>query len=65
MTHSGGRAANVVFYLAVLFIMFAIAWAMVAEVDQVVRAQAEVEPSRQIQLVQARYPGRILNMLAA
>ena len=64
MTHSGGRTANVVFYLAILFILFAIAWAMVAEVDQVVRAQAEVEPSRQIQLVQARYPGRILNMRA-
>jgi multidrug efflux pump subunit AcrA (membrane-fusion protein) len=50
---------NVLFYIIALFFVFFISWAYVAEIDQVVRAEAVVEPVGKVQQVQSRYPGSI------
>jgi len=46
------------FTIALLFIAF-VSWAYFAEIDQVVRAEAQVEPVGKVQLVQSRYPGSV------
>jgi HlyD family secretion protein/adhesin transport system membrane fusion protein len=50
---------NVLFYIIALFFVFFLSWAYVAEIDQVVRAEAVVEPVGKVQQVQSRYPGSI------
>lgn len=50
---------DLLFYtIALLFIAF-VSWAYFAEIDQVVRAEAQVEPVGKVQLVQSRYPGSV------
>ncbi|HIC41082.1 MAG TPA: HlyD family efflux transporter periplasmic adaptor subunit, partial [Piscirickettsiaceae bacterium] len=53
---------NVLFYLIALFFIFFLSWAYVAEIDQVVRAEALVEPVGKVQQVQSRYPGAVAEM---
>ena len=50
---------NSVFYIICLFFVGAIFWAYNTEIDQVVRAEAQVEPFGKVQVVQNRYPGSI------
>lgn len=53
---------KVFFYsISAFFIIFMI-WAYFAELDQVVRAEAQVEPVGKVQQIQSRYPGSIANM---
>ncbi|MCS5559916.1 MAG: HlyD family secretion protein, partial [Oceanospirillaceae bacterium] len=54
-----GKLTNVIFYLICGFFIIAIYWSMNTEIDQVVRAEAMVEPTGKVQVVQNRYPGSI------
>ena len=42
------------------FFIAAVTWASIAEIDEVVRAEGEVVPSDNIQMVQTRLPGSVL-----
>jgi len=53
---------NVLFYLIAVFFVFFLAWTYIAEIDQVVRAEALVEPVGKVQQVQSRYPGSVSAM---
>ena len=53
------KTTNVIFYLISIFFIAAVIWSMNSEVDQVVRAEAVVEPVGKVQVVQNRYPGSI------
>jgi len=53
---------NILFYIIAVFFVFFLSWAYVAEIDQVVRAEAVVEPVGKVQQVQSRYPGSIASM---
>jgi len=53
---------NVLFYIIALFFLSFMSWAYVAEIDQVVRAEAQVEPVGKVQQVQSRYPGSVAQM---
>ena len=53
---------NVLFYLIVLFFLSFMSWAYYAEIDQVVRAEAVVEPVGKVQKVQSLYPGSVITM---
>jgi multidrug efflux pump subunit AcrA (membrane-fusion protein) len=50
------------FYLIAAFFVFFLSWAYIAEIDQVVRAEALVEPVGKVQQVQSRYPGSVAKM---
>jgi len=54
-----GKLTNVIFYLICAFFIAAAYWSFNSEIDQVVRAEAEVEPTGKVQVVQNRYPGSI------
>ena len=47
---------NVLFYIIAVFFVFFLSWAYVAEIDQVVRAEAVVEPVGNVQQVLSSYP---------
>jgi adhesin transport system membrane fusion protein len=53
------KTTNIIFYLISIFFIAAVIWSMNSEVDQVVRAEAVVEPLGKVQVVQNRYPGSI------
>lgn len=50
---------NLLFYTIALFFVVFITWAKNAELDQVVRAEAVVEPVGKVQQLQSRYPGSV------
>ncbi len=50
---------NLLFYTIALFFIVFITWAKYAEIDQVVRAEAVVEPVGKVQQLQSRYPGSV------
>ena len=54
-----GTLSNIIFYTICLFFIAAGYWAYTTEIDQVVRAEAKVEPTGKVQVVQNRYPGSI------
>ena len=56
--------ANVMFYVVALLFVLVVSWALIAELDQVVRADAVVEPSGKVQTVQARFQGRVSKISA-
>jgi len=51
------------FNLVMLFFILVGIWAYNSEIDQVVRAEAQVEPAGKVQKVQSRYPGSIYDIL--
>jgi len=53
---------NVLFYSIAVFFVFFLSWTYIAEIDQVVRAEALVEPVGKVQQVQSRYPGSVAAM---
>lgn len=53
---------NILFYIIATFFVAFITWSLLAEIDQVVRAEAVVEPVGKVQQVQSRYPGSIANI---
>jgi HlyD family type I secretion membrane fusion protein len=50
---------NFLFYIITTLFTFFIIWAYFSELDQVVRAEAKVEPVGKVQKIQSRYPGAI------
>jgi len=50
---------DVIFYVVGLFFIVLMVWANYAEIDQVVRADAKVEPAMKVQKIQSRYPGSV------
>lgn len=46
--------------LITAFFMVAVIWAILAEIDEVVRAEGEVVPSHNLQMVQTRLPGSVV-----
>lgn len=54
-----GKLTNIIFYLICGFFVAVTYWSFNTEIDQVVRAEAEVEPTGKVQVVQNRYPGSI------
>jgi len=50
---------NFLFYIITTLFTFFIIWAYFSELDQVVRAEAKVEPVGKVQKIQSRYPGVI------
>lgn len=59
------RSASIVFYATVVIVVILGLWASLAEIDQVIRAEATVEPISKVQVVEARYPGTIRTVGAA
>jgi HlyD family type I secretion membrane fusion protein len=53
------RGQTIYAFIAVFFVV-AVAWAALAQVDEVVRAEGEVVPSDNVQIVQSRLPGSIV-----
>ena len=54
---TANSAMNKVFYTILAFVVIAIIWAFNAKLDQAIRAEAQVEPTGKVQVVQNRYPG--------
>lgn len=52
------------FYIVALLFSLTLIWALIAEIDQVVRAEAVVEPSGKVQTIQARFQGRVSKISA-
>jgi len=50
---------NFLFYIITTLFTFFVVWANFSELDQVVRAEAEVEPVGKVQKIQSRYPGTV------
>lgn len=55
-------ASNFIFVLVLAFLAIASIWIVTAELDEVVRAEAVVEPEGQVRTVQARYSGVVETM---
>lgn len=53
----GLRASNLIFALVLCFLAIAGFWVATAELDEVVRAEAVVEPEGQVRTIQSRYAG--------
>lgn len=58
-------AVSILFYLMIAVVVAGITWAVFAEIDQVVRAEAVVEPASKVQGVEARYAGKLLTVAVA
>ena len=56
---TANSAMNKVFYTILVFVVIAIIWAFNAKLDQAIRAEAQVEPTGKVQVVQNRYPGSV------
>lgn len=48
-----------VFVLVLVFLLFAIGWLILAELDQVVRLEGLIEPKEKVQTIASRYPGTV------
>ena len=57
--YKASNFTNVIFYMICAFVAAALIWSFQAELDQVVRADAKLEPTGKVQVVQNRYPGSI------
>ena len=51
--------SDVIFYVVGLIFITLMVWANYAEIDQVVRAEAKVEPAMKVQKIQSRYSGSV------
>ena len=56
---TANSAMNKVFYTILAFVVIAIIWAFNAKLDQAIRAEAQVEPTGKVQVVQNRSPGSV------
>lgn len=53
------KATNLIFVLVIGIIISAIVWINITEIEQIIRANGEIEPEQKIQVVQPRFSGRI------
>ena len=53
------KSANIIFVIIFGVLISVIVWINVTELDEIIRAEGQVEPEEQIQVVQPRFTGRI------
>ena len=53
------RISNAIFILIILTVISAIVWIRVTEIEEIIRAEGQVEPKEQIQIVQPRFTGKL------
>ena len=53
------RISNAIFILIILTVISAIVWIRITEIEEIIRAEGQVEPKEQIQIVQPRFTGKI------
>ena len=51
--------SDVIFYVVGLLFIAFVVWANYSEIDQVVRAEAKVEPAMKVQTIQSKYSGSV------
>ena len=56
---------QMIYVLIALFFVVAVIWAALAQIDEVVRAEGDVVPSDNVQMVQSRLPGSIVDIKAS
>lgn len=64
MTQSPETKSGVMFYIIAVLVVSIGIWMFYAEIDQVVRAEAVVEPPERVQVVQSRYSGEVSGVYA-
>ena len=57
------RISNAIFILIILTVISAIVWIRVTEIEEIIRAEGQVEPKEQIQIVQPRFTGKLEKIL--
>ncbi|XDZ65847.1 HlyD family type I secretion periplasmic adaptor subunit [Alphaproteobacteria bacterium LSUCC0684] len=60
---SGSKAplkGQMIYIIIAVFFVSAVSWAMLSEIDEVVRADGEVVPSENVQIIQSRLPGSVV-----
>ncbi len=57
------RISNAIFILIILTVISAIIWIRVTEIEEIIRAEGQVEPKEQIQIVQPRFTGKLEKIL--
>ena len=55
---------QMIYFLIAVFFVVAVLWAALAQIDEVVRAEGAVVPSDNVQVVQSRLPGSIIDIRA-
>ena len=61
---SGPLKGQMIYVLIAVFFVVAVVWAALAQIDEVVRAEGAVVPSDNVQVVQSRLPGSIVDIKA-
>jgi len=51
---------QMIYIIIAVFFVSAVSWAMLSEIDEVVRADGEVVPSDNVQIIQSRLPGSVV-----
>jgi HlyD family type I secretion membrane fusion protein len=51
---------QMIYIIIAVFFASAVAWAVLSEIDEVVRADGEVVPSENVQIIQSRLPGSVV-----
>ena len=57
------RISNAIFILIILTVISAIVWIRETEIEEIIRAEGQVEPKEQIQIVQPRFTGKLEKIL--
>lgn len=57
------RISNAIFILIILTVVSAIVWIRITEIEEIIRAEGQVEPKEQIQIVQPRFTGKLEKIL--
>ena len=57
------RISNAIFILIILTVISAIVWIRITEIEEIIRAEGQVEPKEQIQIVQPRFTGKLEKIL--
>ena len=57
------RISNAIFILIIFTVISAIVWIRVTEIEEIIRAEGQVEPKEQIQIVQPRFTGKLEKIL--
>lgn len=53
------NASNIIFYLVIIFMCAGVWWAYETKLDEIIRAEAVIEPEGKIQTIQSRFGGTV------
>ena len=56
------KTTNAIFILIVLILTGSIIWINVTEIEEIIRAEGEVEPESQVQVIQPRFTAKIVSL---